>query len=79
MKTKLKGKTYLILEEGRRGDLRIVKSATRRPDLKSHQLAILVNVELSSTAFETMLPTATISVPDNSLIAPTVKLDIEDE
>lgn len=80
MKQAREGTAYLILEEGRYpNELRIVQSRSKRPNLNKNQLAIKVKVRIPHSAFEDLLPTATIDIPEDSIIPPTIELEAEME
>lgn len=77
---KLKGKCYLVLEQGRYGnDLRIVAKSSKRPKLGASQLAVRIAVEISSEAFDDLLPKATIVIPDECIIPPEVLVEATTE
>ena len=67
----MKDTFYLIINE--RGAKKI---RSTRPQLSSDEVAIKINIALSDNFFERFVPETTITIPDDKVIQPEIKVDI---
>jgi hypothetical protein len=72
------GAIYLVLEKGRfPSDLRVASTRTKKPKLSSKQLAVKVKIRLPATAFDDLLPVATIEIPQEACIPPEFEIEAQ--